>query len=105
MQASELFSDFNKLQIKHGEKNLDPIYGAGETKSPDICLVFMNPTAKNVSANKTWKGLKAPWIGTKNVWKLLFEINLINEKTLKQIIAKKNQLIGLKNLHIKYILK
>lgn len=39
----------------------------------------MNPTGKNISAQKEWKGLKAPWLGTKNVWKLLYNTGIVSE--------------------------
>ena len=38
----------------------------------------MNPTGKNIASAKTWKGLKAPWIGTKGIWDLFFNVDLMN---------------------------
>jgi DNA polymerase len=49
----------------------------------------MNPTARNVSAAKGWKGLRAPWLGTKNVWKLFALIGIISDKLNKEIQSKK----------------
>ncbi|KKP29559.1 MAG: phage SPO1 DNA polymerase-related protein [Parcubacteria group bacterium GW2011_GWA2_31_28] len=69
MQVTSLFEEFDKLQSIHGDKDLDSIYGCGEINNPSLCLVFMNPTARNVSSDKKWNCLKAPWIGTKNIWK------------------------------------
>jgi uracil-DNA glycosylase len=40
----------------------------------------MNPTAKNVSANPSWSGIRAPWLGTKNIWKMFNKLNLITPK-------------------------
>lgn len=48
---------------------------------PDVCLVLMNPTARNVSVHKSWKGLRASWLGTKNIWKLLHQLGFIDKKT------------------------
>ena len=39
----------------------------------------MNPTGKNISSEKSWQGLRAPWIGTKQVWKLFYNLNLLGE--------------------------
>ena len=80
IQVTKLHKQFDELQNIHGSKNLDSIYGAGCINNPEICFVFMNPTGKNVASNKEWKGLKAQWLGTKNIWKLLNSLNLIDEK-------------------------
>ncbi len=74
-----------KLQRKHGDKTLFAIHGAGCTKRPDICFVFMNPTGKNVSAVKGRKGIRAPRIGTKNAWKIFFASWLLSKTTFDQI--------------------
>lgn len=75
------------LQRIYGDDKLDAIYGCGCIKSPKVCLVFMNPTARNISASKSWKGLKAPWIGTKNVWNMFYHIGLLDSATIKEINA------------------
>jgi DNA polymerase len=89
LQVEKLKKKFDELQALYGDKNLDAIYGAGEIRNPKICLVFMNPTGKNVSANKNWKGLKAPWLGTKNVWRFLSKIDLFDKALLLEIEQKK----------------
>jgi len=89
MQINKLHEDFDKLQLKYGAKQLNAIYGAGCIKNPNICFVFMNPTEKNVSSNKKWGGLRAPWIGTKNTWELLYKLGLFDKKLLKTIKNKK----------------
>lgn len=61
-----------------GDHSLDAIYGAGCTERPDIALVFINPTHRNISTAKTWRGLKAPWIGCANIWQLLADAGLIS---------------------------
>jgi hypothetical protein len=85
LTISQLHNDFDKLQAKWGEPSLDPIYGAGQTNSPKTCFVFMNPTARNISSQKSWQGLKAPWIGTKNIWKLFLKIGLFPESLFEEI--------------------
>ena len=82
MQLNELFPKFDKLHSIYGSKVLTSIYGAGKIKKPNICLIFMNPTVKNVSAVYSWKGIRAPWIGTKNIWKLLNTLGLFNNTLL-----------------------
>lgn len=52
----------------------------------------MNPTGKNISSIKTWKGLRAPWLGTKNIWNIFNELNLLDENIFnKLILLKQNE--------------
>ncbi len=37
----------------------------------------MNPPGRNVAADPTWTGLRAPWLGTKNIWKLFYQIGVL----------------------------
>ena len=88
MKVEDLKVGYDKLQIKYGSKELDSIYNGGCEEKPDICFVFMNPTSKNIASSKEWKGLKSPWIGTKNVWDLFHEVNLLDKNiydTIKTI--------------------
>lgn len=85
MQIEALKADFDALQKRLGDPGLSSIYGAGCLKNPDICFVFMNPTGKNVSADPNWTGLRAPWIGTKNVWKLFSQLELIPKELFDEI--------------------
>lgn len=81
----ELNKKYDKLQLKYGSRKLDSIYNGGCTNNPDICFVFMNPTGRNIASLKTWKGLKAPWIGTKNIWTLFYKLGLLDEDVYTEI--------------------
>lgn len=89
MKIEDLKKEYDKLQLKYGVKELDPIYNGGCENNPDICFVFMNPTGRNVASLKTWTGRKSPWIGTKNIWKLFKEVGLLSENIYKDIQSKK----------------
>ena len=89
MKIKDLEEEYNKLQVKYGAKELDSIYNGGCEEDPDICFVFMNPTGRNIASDKSWKGRKSPWLGTKNIWKLFYEVNLLREDIFNQIQAKK----------------
>ncbi len=89
MQVTKLCKHYDQLQQIHGDSSLDAIYGAGQINKPKFCLVFMNPTARNISAHKEWKGLKAPWLGTKNVWRMFYQLGFINNSLYKEIQQKK----------------
>lgn len=84
MKLENLKKEYEKMQQIYGDKALKSINFGGCTENPDICFVFMNPTSKNIASNPLWNGIRAPWIGTKNIWDLfvatnLFDINIYNE--------------------------
>ena len=85
MTIEDLNKEYDKLQLKYGDKSLDSIYNGGCTNNPDICFVFMNPTGRNIASSKSWHGLKSPWIGTKNIWDLFAALDLIDKDIYPQI--------------------
>ncbi len=85
IQLTHLFPAFDTLQHIHGDTTLLSVYGAGYIKNPKAFLLFMNPTGRNISCTKGWKWLRAPRLGTKNIWKLLTAIWIISQKTYEQI--------------------
>jgi DNA polymerase len=91
MNWKELKDQYNKLQTKYGDKNLDAIISGGKKKNPDICFIFMNPTGRNIASDKNWKGLKAPWIGPKTVWKVFLHIRIFGKWMYNQIQRRKPQ--------------
>lgn len=89
MTLKDLNKEYDKLQLQYGAKELDSIYNGGCTTNPDICFVFMNPTGRNIASSKSWKSLKSPWIGTKNIWDLFYQINLLDDNIYQQIKNRK----------------
>lgn len=85
MKLEDLKVKYDKLQKKYGAKELDSIYNGGCAKNPNICFVFMNPTGRNIASAKEWKGIKSPWIGTKNIWDLFYQLELMDEEIYKKI--------------------
>ena len=85
MTLEDLKVKYDRLQKKYGAKELDSIYNGGCTENPDICFVFMNPTGRNIASSKEWKGIKSPWIGTKNIWDLFHSLNLVDENIYNKI--------------------
>ena len=75
-----LQKQYDELQDIYGSTNLNSVYGYGDGNHPKVALVFMNPTKRNIVADKTWKGIKAQWLGTKQIWDFLTKCNLFDEK-------------------------
>ena len=89
MTLDDLKREYDKLQETYGAKELNSIYNGGCDKNPDICFVFMNPTGRNIASDKAWLGRKSPWLGTKNIWKLFYQVGVIDEEVYQQILEKK----------------
>lgn len=85
MQLEDLNKEYDRLQKKYGAKELDSIYNGGCKNNPNICFVFMNPTGRNIASTKDWKGIKSPWIGTKNIWDLFYAVDLLDEKFITKL--------------------
>lgn len=85
----ELYEVYDKMQLKYGDKELNSIYNGGCMDHPDVCFVFMNPTRRNISANKSWEGPRYPWIGTKNIWTLFHDLKLLDDDIFEEIRKKK----------------
>ena len=49
----------------------------------------MNPTSKNIASNPSWNGIRAPWVGTKNIWDLFLATNLFDVNIYNEIKSKK----------------
>lgn len=89
MKIKDLNKEYDKLQKTYGAKELKSIYNGGCEEKPEICFVFMNPTGRNIASLKEWKGRRSPWIGTKNIWKLFYKINLLDKNLYEEIQKKK----------------
>lgn len=73
------------LHKLHGAEGLAGIYGAGCIQRPEVMLLFMNPTARNVSAVESWRGIRAPWLGVRQTWKLLEKLGLVDATEVEKI--------------------
>lgn len=85
MQKEELIKKFNELQLKYGSSVCNSVFGGGKEYNPDLFLVFVNPTARNIATGKDWPGIRCQWLGTKQVWKFLTNAGLFDEGLNKQI--------------------
>lgn len=67
------------------ENDLMSIVGNGKIKNPKIMFVFINPTKRNISSDKNWKGPRFPFIGTKQIWRIFHRAGLFDDKLINQI--------------------
>ena len=90
MHLDKLKNEYDRMQQVYGDKTLKSINFGGCDTNPDICFVFMNPTSKNIASDPSWEGIRAPWIGTKNIWDLFFATNLFDIDIYNEIKSKKS---------------
>lgn len=90
-QVIQLHKKYDVLQKQYGEPSLSPIYGAGDIDNPKVMFIFMNPTGRNIASEPSWNGLRAPWIGTKQVWDVFYNLGFLNEDTYKSIKEYKSE--------------
>ena len=78
-----LVDEINKQNFP--DNSLASILGNGKTEKPKIMFVFINPTKRNISSDKNWKGPRFPFIGTKQVWRIFHRAGLFNDELMLQI--------------------
>ena len=69
--------------------NLQHVLGAGARKG--LMIVFINPTARNMSSNPSWRGPRFPFIGRKRPWDIFEKIGWIDKSLLEEINKKENK--------------
>jgi uracil-DNA glycosylase len=89
MLPVNILDEYTQLQNRYGEPTLDSIISGGQYTGPNVCFIFMNPTGRNVAANKSWKAIKSPWLGTKNIWKIFSELRMLDEEIYVEILKRK----------------
>ena len=89
MTLDALNRTYDAMQREYGDPNLRSIFYGGCTESPDICFVFMNPTGRNIASDPAWTGIRAPWVGTKNIWDLFSAIGRFDERLYQEIKGRK----------------
>ena len=89
MTKEKLIKEYDKLQKIYGSPTRNSVYGGGQEENPKICLVFMNPTARNIATDTNWTGVRYQWLGTKQIWKFLTKCRLFDENLNNEIQSKK----------------
>jgi len=82
----KLWDYCDNLHEKHfPDDKLLPIMGNGKLEYPDYMFVFINPTYRNATSSNAWAGFRAPWIGTKYIWKIFNQAGHFDNKLLEEI--------------------
>lgn len=89
LQLPEFFPLLDDLQLQYGDRSLRAVYGAGCLENPSICMIFMNPTGRTLSTLPDWQGIRAPWVGTKNIWRLFYGAGVISARDFEMVSSYK----------------
>lgn len=89
MRLTDLNEQYDAMQLKFGAPELRSVYSGGCDDNPDICFVFMNPTGRNIASDPAWTGIRSPWVGTKNIWDVFYEVGLFDGQIYKEIKGRK----------------
>jgi len=85
-RLEDLWKEVDRLQRKAFPKqHLVSIVGDGKAHRPRFMFVFINPTARNISADPAWKGPRFPFIGTKDFWRVFYRAGLFDASLIKYI--------------------
>ncbi len=58
-------------------RGLRHVPGGGCVDQPDLMLVFINPTVRNITAHASWDGPRFPFAGKPKLWQILAEAGWI----------------------------
>lgn len=61
--------------------------GGGCDDQPDLMLIFINPTVRNISAHADWPGPRFPFAGKPRLWSILAETGLVGADLPQRIAA------------------
>lgn len=68
-------------------------------------FVFINPTKRNISSDKKWKGPRFPFIGTKQVWRIFHRAGLFDDELMQQINNSSNWSVEFTNKVLEFLKK
>lgn len=79
-ELKKLYLSVDKCKFCKKDKNpLQHIYGFGAL-NPRLMLILINPTYRNLSSDPKYVGVRFPFIGVRQFWKVLADGGLIDKK-------------------------
>jgi len=89
-KLQKLYESVDKCKFCKTDKNLlQHIHGFGSLK-PDLMLILINPTQRNLSSDPKYKGARFPFIGVRQFWKVLADGGLISKKITDKLPLRKD---------------
>ncbi|MGD9577487.1 MAG: uracil-DNA glycosylase family protein [Syntrophorhabdus sp.] len=65
--------------------DLHPVPGDGKAPYPIIMGIFINPTARNVSAHSEWSGPRYPFVGIRSFWRVFHRAGILDTAIMESI--------------------
>ncbi len=89
-KLQKLYKQIDNCKFCKADKNpLQHIHGFGSIE-PDFMLILINPTYRNLSSDQEYKGMRFPFIGVRQFWKVLADGGMIDKKVAYQLPLKKD---------------
>lgn len=84
-KLQKLYELVDNCKLCKADKNLlQHIHGFG-VLNPKLMLILVNPTYRNLSSDPKYKGVRFPFIGVRQFWKVLADGGLIDEKVAHEL--------------------
>ena len=80
LQLTKLHTTFDTLQSTYWEPTLNSVYGAGCISNPKVCLMFMNPTARNISCSPEREWIRAPRVWFKQTRRMIYDLWFLSDE-------------------------
>ena len=81
----KLYEQVDECRFCRANKNLlQHVYGFGTLK-PNLMLILVNPTYRNLSSDPEYRGARFPFIGVRQFWKVLAEGDLIDKEIASEL--------------------
>lgn len=89
-ELQKLYERVDKCKFCRADKNLlQHIHGFGAL-NPNLMLILVNPTYRNLSSDPKYKGARFPFIGVRQFWKVLADGGLIDKKIAYELPLRKD---------------
>ena len=86
----KLYEQIDECKFCKADGNLlQHIYGFG-TLNPNLMLILVNPTYRNISSDPEYRGTRFPFIGVRQFWKVLSDGGLIDKRVAYKLPLRKN---------------
>ena len=88
-KLQKLYKRADDCKFCRADKNLlQHIHGFGAL-NPELMLILINPTYRNLSSDSEYKGVRFPFIGVRQFWKVLADGGLINRGVAYELPLRK----------------
>lgn len=84
----ELFAGLDECRVcQTTARGFRHVPGGGYEHAPELMLVFINPTVRNISAHADWPGTRFPFAGKPKLWGILADAGIVGSELPDEMLA------------------